>query len=367
MPNPDQKTIGGVFAPEPLPEKSNTLIAHLKRPDDDLRHMMSGRCGIMLGIEDWMKQDSRRVAYLPAYTCETVSGCFVKSGYIVRYYDFDRNLKPLYDPALLAEISLFLACGYYGFVTMEEAFARQCRERGVGVIFDATHSLFTTGGIPASAHYMTASLRKWFPVACGGVAVKYGGRFGAEPHPLHERHLELRYAYLDSARCVREGNAPPDTATDAFWDAELLLRDIYGAQQSDSPSVEAVTRYPVERLIEKRVENYAALLAAFPDCDWVKPVFPALPEGTCPSHFPVYCGDRDALQQTLRGYDIHATVYWPVPPFIEIGGYPGARWIYQHILALPCDQRYGLDDMKRIAAAVAEIAASPVALGRGGK
>lgn len=347
--------IGGVFAPEVLPAEENGLFQQFTRPGDDLRHMMSGRCGIMLGIQDWMTKDNRRVAYLPAYTCETVSHCFVKSGYRILYYDLDRDLTPLYDNAVLDEISLFLACGYFGFATYSEEFAQQCRNRGIGVLVDATHSIFTQGGISASAHYMAASLRKWLPVACGGVALKRDGDFAVSPAPLHQQHLTLRYAYLDQAAEMGRGDMKP--AQDVFWDAELLLREIYEAQESDEASIETVTHYPIQPMIKKRRENYAALLAAFPQSEMVQPVFRVLGAGDCPSHFPIYCKNREALKEALEQRRIHATIYWPVPPFIEIEHYPGAKWIYDHIMALPCDHRYGPGDMERIAAALREITA----------
>ena len=42
-------------------------------------------------------------------------------------------------------------------------------------------------------------------------------------------------------------------------------------------------------------------------------------------------------------------VYWPVPPFIEIGNYPGAEYIYAHVMSISCDQRFPIADMQRVA------------------
>lgn len=221
--------IGGIFPPEPLPRQKNGWTRRIAGRGDDLRHMMSGRCGIMLAIRDRLPGDARRMAYLPAYTCETVSGCFVKSGYRVMYYDVTPECRPLYDRTVLDEISLFLACGYYGFSTMDESFAADCRGRGIGVIFDATHSAFSEGGISPSAHYVAASLPKWFPVACGGIALKRDGAFVPDPASPHPEHLALRHSYLESMkRADAKKEDAPEAATGIFWDAETLLREIYG-------------------------------------------------------------------------------------------------------------------------------------------
>ncbi|MDL2327775.1 hypothetical protein LJC64_03880 [Ruminococcaceae bacterium OttesenSCG-928-A11] len=351
------RKIGGLFPLESLPPQENGLFDSLCRPGDDLRHVMSGRCGIMMAIEDFMPGDTKRVAYLPAYTCETVSGCFVKSGYDVLYYDVDRQLRPLYDEVALESISLLLVCGYYGFATFDPAFAEACRARGIGVICDATHSLFTEGGVPAAAHYVAGSLRKWLGVPCGGFAIKRGRAFAKEPTPLHDTHLRHRYrcfALTEKAMAERD-EVLLEQASAAFWDAEMLLRDIYGTQGSDEQSIEIFTHYPVEELAEKRRANYAALLAAFPQNNLMRPVLDSLPVGTCPSHFTVYTERRDQVQAALKARDIGSSVYWPVPPFIDIEGYPGAKWVYEHVFSLPCDQRYAPSDMRRIAAAIIDI------------
>lgn len=120
--------IGGAFPPEKMPAKSNDLESFLVGDKDDLKYMMSGRCGIMMALKDILLTDKKRVAYLPAYTCETVSGCFVRLGYQLRYYDVNRDMQPLYDENQLANISVFLLCGYYGFATFDNAFANLCRK-----------------------------------------------------------------------------------------------------------------------------------------------------------------------------------------------------------------------------------------------
>lgn len=350
------KAIGGFLWEESTPKEINSLLAALATPEDDVRHMMSGRCAITLAIEDWMRTDTRQVAYLPAYTCETVSGCFEKKGYRILYYDVDKQLQPLYDETVLDKISLFLACGYFGFPTFTEEFADSCAERGIGVITDATHSVFTKGGIPAASHYVACSFRKWLGVPCGGLAVKKGGSFAVEATPPHQQHVQLRYSSMEMRKkAMAEGNTEKaQQAVDLFWKAELLLRQVYEAQSSDAHSAEIISHYPVNTLVQKRRLNYETLLADFPKTKRMKPVFPALEDGVCPSHFSIYCEGREQIQQALLQKGIHTTVYWPVPPFIKIEDYPNAQWVYEHILSLPCDQRYTPEDMRAVALALGE-------------
>ena len=57
--------------------------------------------------------------------------------------------------------------------------------------------------------------------------------------------------------------------------------------------------------------------------------------------------ERKNLQALLADNDVYAPVVWPkaecCPPVSEI-----AESIYRHILCIPIDQRYDVDDMERI-------------------
>lgn len=352
-----EQNIGGVFALESLPSQSNHFLHTLAGENDQLFHMMSGRCGIMFAVQDWMRNDLKRVAYLPAYTCETVSGCFVKSGYEIIYYDVDKNLRPLYDFAVLDKISLVSICGYFGFTTFDEAFIAKCRQNGIGIIVDATHSIFSEHGTSQYAHYTTVSFRKWFGVPCGGLVIKHNGRFFVKPTGIQEKHMEFRYQCFKLIEEATKQNNEENliNSSNAFWDAEMLLREVYGTQESDQFSEKIVTHYPIKDMRLRRQNNYSAMLAALPRIEAVIPVFRSLPPGICPSHFPVYVKRRDEIQHALLEKGVKATVYWPVPPFIHIKDYPGAQWVYEHILALPCDQRYTPEHMERVAACVANV------------
>lgn len=343
--------IGGFFPYEKNSIETNGYI-DLVCPDAcDVSHLMSGRCAIYLCLKDFMLTDKKRTAYLPAYTCETVSGCFVKAGFEIYYYDVDRRLVPQFDDSLIDKIGFLLICGFYGFSTFDTDFVRTCRSRGVTVMQDTTHTAFSPYGACPETDYIAVSLRKWMGVTSGGLAVKRTGRFGVSPIPADTEHLKIR----DLALCTREQYEKTGDETlnkksaDAFWKAEWMLREIFDMQAGDEASLRSILHYPLGDAIQKRRENYAYLLRHLPDDPAVRPVFPELPDDTCPMFFPFFCEDRESLMEHLAANGIPPKVYWPVPPFIDIEKYPGARYVYGHIMSVSCDQRFTTDDMQRIA------------------
>ena len=219
--------IGGFFPYSSLLNEENNYIKRMCPGTDDVLHLMSGRCAIYLCLKDIMASDKKRAAYLPAYTCETVSGCFVKAGYEIFYYDFDRDLTPKFDESLIPKISFLMICGYYGFSAFDTEFVKKCRRNNVVVMQDMTHTAFS----PAypETDYLAVSLRKWMGVTSGGLAIKRSGKFNVAPIPADEVHLDIRRTALgkrEKYELTGDESLNKESA-DAFWKAEFMLREIF--------------------------------------------------------------------------------------------------------------------------------------------
>ena len=61
-------------------------------------------------------------------------------------------------------------------------------------------------------------------------------------------------------------------------------------------------------------------------------------------YLPLLLDDRHALQRALAERGIYCPVIWPEPEQAA-GVCPVSRFVTEHMLCLPCDQRYGESDM----------------------
>ena len=144
-----------------------------------------------------------------------------------------------------------------------------------------------------------------------------------------------------------------------------MLREIFDIQEGDEASLKTILHYPLRDAIRKRQENYRYLLEHLPERSDIRPVFPYLSDDICPMFFPFFVENRDALIKHLaepamapletRVASFPTTftssppkVYWPVPPFVKVEDYPGAQYIYSHIMSVSCDERFNTDDMQKI-------------------
>lgn len=330
----------GVLQAESLHSEGNGYFESLCPPEGELRLMMSGRCGIYLCLEDIRLTDEKKTAYVPRYTCETVLAPFEKAGYRLLFYDQDLNLRSSFDPAVLDDISVISLCGYYGFCEYDRDFVGLCRERGITVFEDMTHSLFSEDGLDPLWDYAAGSFRKWMTVPCGGFAMKRQGRFAVSSLPPHPRHLELRRRYA--------------AGEDVFWEGEMLLRQIFDLYEGDRASEALMRQTNLRELRARRRENFSVLLAGLPEEPaGFRPVFPALTEAAVPSHFPMYADNREEFQAFLRERGIRSTVFWPQGPLVELTGQEPAAYIYSHIVSIPCGQDKSREDMVRAARVLA--------------
>ena len=95
------------------------------------------------------------------------------------------------------------------------------------------------------------------------------------------------------------------------------------------------------RVKKAREENFAMLDSLLGDKNKLKPRLPAGPYA-----YPFYCENGMAIKKALAAKKIFVPTLWP--EVTEMGQELEAD-LAKSILPLPCDQRYGKEDMERIA------------------
>lgn len=347
------KTIGGYFGFHLPAETEKPLLQSFCPEGGELAFMMSGRCAIYYALQEIMENDRKRVAYLPVYTCETVLAPFEKAGYQLLFYDIDRTMTPVFDPTVPDQISVLCICGYYGFCNYDRDFVQLCKNRNIYIIEDTTHSIFSRDGVDPCCDYIAGSMRKWLGVASGGFAIKCRGKFSRPRLKPDPAHLAMRIAAMLEKDAWSGSEAPAATpklsaAAAVFWEAEMMLRRSFDAFDSDPDSIYIMNHIDAESLRQKRRDNYRYLLEHLIPRPDLTPVFPVLPPETVPSHFTLYTEKRPQIQEYLTAHGISSTVYWPEHQLVNLSRYPGAGYIYSHVLSIPCDQRYDLPEMQYI-------------------
>lgn len=376
--------IGSFFEINPATVKKGgeASTLHLSQVDkygkEHCCYTASGREAIELALISLEREhpDIRKRCLLPAYMCDCVFLPFLHRGWELVFYSVDRELEAageeIFRLALEHDPGLIFIHPYYGADTCA-GLRRQLaglRRSGVLVMEDVTQSYYLEEA-GKDADFVVGSLRKWYAVPDGG--------FVASDIPLAEDVLETGEEYarerlvplVQKWEYLKEKERRTGGALTAGWlprKAEYLKRnrnlenalDCYqGVRRISRISVEILSRVDEEGARRRREENYHAL---YQHICGMKRLWAILPEKEthAPLYLPVYVKERDSLQRFLAGYGIYAPVLWPVgeenKDFLQGDG----TYIFEHMLALPIDQRYDAGDMEQLAEVLALYEEQPV-------
>jgi hypothetical protein len=302
---------------------------------------------------------------LPAYGCPALTQAVTAAGAVPVYYPGDGGLRPLWS-ALWAEarrsgaLALILVHAF-GVLQDREALARLVGQVPLAVFEDCSHTLCNAPGIrflgPPLSTGVFASLRKVLPVPDGGLWVVWAGP-RAHARRLG-RGLDEGTSGPPSEFAKARANAfalPPGPARHrALQEAERLL-DTAPPDGGTSPgavtALRALADAPPERGDRWRARcraNWEALATGLRGTQ-SRPLLDRLPDGVCPAGFPVRHPNRTRLATRLLAAGVEATLHWPVAPGARRTLTPEERLLAGTELTLPCDGRYGQEDMERLAA-----------------
>lgn len=199
------------------------------------------------------------------------------------------------------------------------------------------------------------SIRKWIGIPSGGF-LAYNPNINKnifEEEKLQE-NTEFSYKRLEALISKREYLRTNEVGLKAlslsrFSEAENDLDLDYSPYCIDRLSASIINDVNEAALILKRKENFITLSEGINKNNNIQPLFENLSESICPMFFPILIKkDRSGVRNNLAKNHIYCPIHWPIPEQIDINNLNQTSNLYNSILSIPCDQRYGRIDMERI-------------------
>lgn len=305
----------------------------------DERYLMSGQTAIDYVIKNL--NDSVKIVYMPDYCCESMINPFYDNGYEVKFYKVDL-INMTYEINEFEKCSVFYAMSYFGYsMTNMDDYINKIKSHGIIVIEDITHRLFQKNNYCKSADYLVASLRKWVPIYCGGIAISMNNKFKISCNNYfvdkmfldkRRKAMHLKKMYMNNLitdkseylRLYQESN-------------ELLLE--YSNKMMDEESLAILRQINFNEMIETRRKNVMLIEKMVKNNPKIKLLF-NLTEDDCPLFVPVLINNREVIRQELIKNEIYCPVHWP--NFNKFN-----NSIYLLELSLVCDQRYKVEDIEK--------------------
>lgn len=305
------KEIGGYFELERFSGKEYHA---------DLLALNNGRCALLY----LLKARKIKKLYIPYFLCDSVSDLCDRYGYAYEYYPISRDFLPVFDKMLQEGEWLYIV-NFYGQIS--NAQLAQLQKRYRYVIFDNIHAFFQK---PIPGVDTLYSCRKFFGVPDGGYLatdIKLEEALEQDVSKNRMRHILGRF----------EGCATDYYADFKGNDSSFAQLPLRGMSELTHNLLRGID-YDAVR--EKRNENYRYLADALGAGN---PLPLTMPDG--PYAYPFYCPNGMEMKKRLAEKKIYVATLWP--NVLELDGTLEKDYA-ENILPLPCDQRYGVEDMAMI-------------------
>lgn len=325
----------------------------------------SGREAIALSLKAIEKNrpDIKKVCLLPAYMCDSVFWPFERAGWQIHFYHIKKNLKAdkenLYTQIELHKPGLLFIHSYYGMDTWNflRPALKTWQAQGICIMEDVTQAYYLKDS-SWEADYIVGSLRKWYPIPDGGFTVS-DSPFPKEPLLENKiftnarlKLLSEKWGYLHNTASPEEKKVLKASFLQENRSTEEWLDRYRGISSLSKESMKILSGLSETACAGKRNANYHYLHDKLRNQTCFTPVFTeeSVPDAcTAPLYFPIYAQNRDDLQRFLGNRGIYAPILWPVGKENADCLTKEEKEIYDQILALPIDQRYGLPEMQHMA------------------
>lgn len=279
---------------------------------------------------EWILRSIGKVkrVYIPSYTCDVVLEPLVRLEIPWTYYKIDKNLEVAEDISLHSN-EYIVVNNYFG---VKDAYIQLIANKyGNQLIVDCAQAFFATTIAGIKTCY---SARKFVGVSDGGVA--YGcnndlSALGEDDSSNHSQHLFIRKQYGAEAGFA-----------DYRKDEELLDNQEPKRMSSFTKDILEHINYPT--IVEKRRNNYTFLANELSQRNLIS--LPPIDTFVAPMCYPFMVDNGEELRKKLIEKKVFVPRFWPNENIPESS--IDSLILSKSILPLPCDQRYGKEEMDRI-------------------
>ena len=312
----------------------------------DIAYLSNGRTAIKFILSHIMKKKQINKCWLPSYLCETIIQPFKELNLDYEFYNVKENLQLDIDylSKRIKKNDLILTLYYFGFPPNGEIINYFIKLKDDNIILeDLTHSFLSRNiYLNKLGNYSIISLRKWFGIPDGGIAISNEDLFDKDiiiNKPFDEFiNLRLKYSILKNFYIKK------------IIDKNKSFRKLHIMSNLSQAILDTID---FNTIIYKRRKNYNYLLSCIHNLDKIKILYPILSDDVCPLGFPVIVEKRDSLRKLLTNSNIYCPIHWPLTEDIP-KNFSYSYYLSKNILTIPCDQRYSIDDMEIIVRKIKE-------------
>lgn len=270
-----------------------------------------------------IKAKGIKKVYIPHYLCDSVSGILKMLSVDYEGYSIDKNFNPLFDKELGNDQYLYIV-NYYGQIS--NSAIRSFKEQYGAIIIDNTQSFFQK---PVQGIDSIYSLRKYFGVP--------DGAYLKTDRILEEKLEEEKSSHRMKHILGRFEGEASTYYNDFKENDESFKMSSLKKMSSLSQNILGVIDYG--KVLESRNRNFSYLYDRLNSTNILNV---KMSEG--PFAYPYYAENGIEIRKRLAEEKIYVPTLWP--NVLSENDKNSIEYDYAaNILPLPCDQRYGKEEM----------------------
>lgn len=279
-----------------------------------------------------LENSTYKTVFVPFFTCVAVLNVVEALKLNVRFYNIDQTFRPLVDFQKFNEQTVLIYNNYFGVNDIQ---VNEISQKTPHLIIDAAQAFYFK---PEVGRFCFNSTRKFFGVPDGGFL--YG--FNPDMVEAYNQLKETPYSFEHLINRLENG---AEKSYDSYIKSEEVLASSKVGKISKLTKA-LLGNVDFENVKQKRVTNFKKLhdfLDANNDLE-----LNIISKNTIPLCYPYLAKNGNQLKQYLNSKLIFIPTYWP-----NFG-----KWIrdetvfenhlFENLVCLPIDQRYGIDEMNYI-------------------
>lgn len=304
----------------------------------DYKLLMSGRTSIDYVLGDFY--DKTKIVYMPNYCCESMLQPFLDNGYQIIYYDIDM-INNQYNINTKTKCSVFFAMSYFGYSDSKiDNFIEQFSKNDIIVIEDITHRLMCNNNYCANSNYLIGSLRKWFPIISGGIAIKISSKFNKtlDNYSVDADFVKMKTEAMNMKKdYIEEKTENKNQYLELFKKTNNCFLD-YKRKKIDNESLNILKNLNIEEIKKRRISNSLLIEQKLSNNKNIKLMY-KYKKGDCPLFVPILIENRDYVRKKLIEKNIYLPIHWQNSKL--------DNRIYNMELSLINDQRYKKEEIEK--------------------
>lgn len=296
-----------------------------------------------------LKKENCSRIFIPIFCCESMALPFKQNNYEIIYYPIKKDYSIDFEfiNSNIHNNDLLIVLNYLGFKSQDVLFSESNKIRNlkntfnITVIKDYTHTLKEALFLDKSLDdFSVFSVRKWASFPDGGILWSNSkldfnyDTYSSKYFDIKKKAMDLKSKYL-----LVKHKYIKDEFLKLFKEADLILETSNSIMEMSSYSKELLYKIDFEKILNVRINNLHYLEKNSPfvknysentDCNGL--------------YFPIYADSQKSMQAYLAKNNIYCPVIWPIDEK-NSNVCSFANTIISNMLAVPCDQRYSIEDL----------------------